>query len=178
MSLEGRARTAGIDIEALSAGSAPDRVEAARVLLDEYRRFVEDAGGARFGMGKLAREIAELPGSYRAPGSLLLLAYAGSEPAGCVARRPLDIQAGRACELKRMWVRPPYRSTGLGELLVRELLRRAKDEGYSAVYLDTHPPTMGGAYRLYQRLGFVECPPYSEATPDLVYMRMTIEAPE
>ena len=98
--------------------------------------------------------MQELPGNYREPGGALLLAPGR----GCVAIRRVDDDA---CELKRLYVRPAERGTGLGRTLVEAALARARELGYRRVLLDT-TPGMEAAHELYRRLGFRETDPYTE----------------
>ena len=162
-------------IEVLSAASSAESIEAARNLLLEYGRFVLAAEGpARFCFGKLEDEAKGLPGTYAAKGGEMLLAWAESVAAGCVTFRALAGIAG-GCEMKRLWTRSAFRGTGLGERLTAEVLERASLAGFKAVYLDTIPETMGPAYRIYQRLGFLECEPFHEsATTGMVFMRRSL----
>ena len=161
-----------VTIEALSEGSGTASLEAGRALLLEYGRFVLEAEGpARFCFGKLQEEVDGLPSGFAALGGELLLAWADGAAAGCVTYRALPAVSG-GCEMKRLWVRPEFRGMGLGDRLVLELCERARAAGYTAVYLDTMPASMGSAYRMYCRLGFAECAPYHNSEAEgLAFMR-------
>jgi GNAT superfamily N-acetyltransferase len=103
-------------------------------------------------------ELAGLPGKYAPPGGALLLARdAGGIPVGCVGLRP--IQPEGCCEMKRLYVAPEGRGTGLGRLLVEALVREAERLGYGEMRLDTLP-SMADAMALYGKLGFVPMAPY------------------
>lgn len=105
-------------------------------------------------------ELAQLPGKYAKPGGALLLAMVGEVPAGCCALRPLDVaDHPNACEMKRLYVRPGFRSTGIGRQLVEAILDCARRATYDCVLLDTLDE-MERARALYQDLGFEEIPPY------------------
>lgn len=56
-------------------------------------------------------------------------------------------------ELHLLGVRPDARRRGIGEALVRDVLRRAKAQGARGVVLWTQP-MMDAAQRLYRRCGF------------------------
>ena len=101
-------------------------------------------------------ELAGLPGRYTRPGGGLWLALCGSEPAGCVAIRPLESET---CEMKRLYVRPGHRGQGLGRRLVERVLAAAIEAGYQRICLDTLP-SMTDAVRLYQLLGFTPIAQY------------------
>lgn len=97
-------------------------------------------------------ELAGLPGAYASPRGALLLARG----AGCVGLRPID---ETTCEMKRLYVRPSARGTGLGRRLVEAIVAQARSLGYAQMRLDT-VPGMDSARSLYERLGFREIPPY------------------
>jgi putative acetyltransferase len=103
-----------------------------------------------------AEEVASLPGNYARPGGRLFLATNGSSVLGAVGLRPLR---GADCEMKRLYVRPAGRGSGLGRLLTISLLREARLAGYDRVLLDTLP-TMTGAQALYRSMGFVKIAAY------------------
>jgi len=102
-------------------------------------------------------ELAALPAPYVPPDGALLVAHAGGVVAGCVALRRLDEHAG---EIKRLYVRPAYRSGGLGRRLVEAVIAAANAAGYRALRLDTLP-SMASAQALYRRVGFVEIAAYN-----------------
>ena len=136
--------------------SASGRVwGAARELFLEYAEAI----GTDLEYQGFSAELASLPAPYVPPGGALLVAHDGPRLAGCVALRPLDRQT---CEMKRLYVRPGYRSLGLGRRLVEAVIESARRAGYCEIRLDTLP-TMTSAQALYCSLGFVEIPPYNSS---------------
>jgi putative acetyltransferase len=127
-------------------------VELVRSLFREYAEAI----GTDLEYQGFAAELAALPAPYVPPSGALLIARAGADVAGCVALRPLDARTG---EMKRLYVRPAYRSSGLGKRLVEAVIHAARQAGYSELRLDTLP-SMSAAQALYQRLGFNEIAPY------------------
>lgn len=105
-------------------------------------------------------ELASLPGEYAEPRGALLLAHVDGVVAGCCALRPLDnCDHSNAAEMKRLYVRPPFRGIGLGRQLAEAILDSAKRSGYACVLLDTLDD-MEAARALYEDLGFEEVPPF------------------
>ena len=105
-------------------------------------------------------EIAGLPGDYTPPRGALLLAKVDGAIAGCCALRPLDSSDYvNAAEMKRLYVRPPFRGLGLGRQLAEAILDAALISGYDSVLLDTLDD-MEIARAMYEELGFKEIPPY------------------
>ncbi|MBO1900527.1 GNAT family N-acetyltransferase [Leucobacter weissii] len=60
-------------------------------------------------------------------------------------------------DLRLLGVSPDARRRGIAASLMRFVVDRARAQGFRAVILKTHPD-MGGAHRLYDRLGFVRAP--------------------
>lgn len=142
-------------LEVSAAGVDLDQV---RELFREYERWAAD----RDIPVNLERELTELPQPYGPPGGWLLLAALGRIPAGCLAARRID---GRRCELKRLYVRPVFRGAGLGGILLKRSIERAREAGYEEILVET-TPRMRRARMLYEAAGFVPCAPYQdEPTP-------------
>lgn len=140
----------------LVVADTPALVDAAREIFREYARSLPiDLCFQNF-----EAELAELPGEYVAPQGQLLLALVDGSVAACGAMRSLrDVDYANACEMKRLYVRPPFRRFGLGRMLAQSLLDEARRAGYSAMLLDTLDD-MEAARGLYATLGFEEIPPY------------------
>ena len=118
-----------------------------------------------------AAELAALPGRYAPPrGALLIARDADGNALGCVAMRPLNDP--HRCEMKRLYVAPAGRGTGLGRLLMQALIEEARRIGYREMRLDTLPG-MTVAQALYRAAGFEPVEPYYE-TPiaGTVFMRL------
>jgi putative acetyltransferase len=132
----------------------PDEVAVLRELFEEYAAAL----GIDLSFQRFAGEVAELPGRYAAPRGALWLAIADGRAVGCVGLRPLGPEL---CEIKRLYVQPACRGTGLGRRLAETVLAEAGRIGYRRVCLDTLP-SMGGAIALYRSLGFMEIEPYCD----------------
>lgn len=136
--------------------TSPDELAATAELFMEYATSL----GIDLSFQNFAAELAELPGLYAPPRGALLLALADGQVAGCCALRPLDeSDEPNASEMKRLYVRPPFRRFGLGRLLVEATLDAGRRAGYAAILLDTLDD-MEAARTLYEDLGFEEVPPY------------------
>jgi GNAT superfamily N-acetyltransferase len=122
--------------------------------------FVEYASslGTDLCFQNFEQELASLPGAYVAPRGRLLLARVSEELAGCTAMRPLGEDL---CEMKRLYVRPAFRSQGTGRKLAESIIQAARDVGYGRMRLDTLPG-MAAAQRLYRDLGFRPIAPYCQ----------------
>ena len=140
----------------LQAPDSPALIEATRALFAEYAKAL----GFDLCFQHFDAELAALPGDYAAPQGGLLLAFVDGELAGCGAFRPLsDVDYANACEMKRLFVRRPFRRFGLGRVLAQALIDGATQAGYSAMLLDTLDD-MEAARGLYETLGFAVVPPY------------------
>jgi putative acetyltransferase len=135
----------------ISPAQDPEDILVARNLLREYVQSLEISLEQGF-----SAELAGLPGGYRPPDGVLLIARASGQPIGCVAVRRLN---DRVCEMKRLFVRANNRGSGAGRALIQAAVDAARGLGYEELWLDTLA-TMTEAHRLYRTLGFVEIQPY------------------
>lgn len=138
-------------------------MDVARGLFREYARSIDED----ICFENLDKELEELPGEYAAPDGRLLFALVDRNVEGCVALKKAGDQL---CEMKRLFVRPGFRGSGVGKKLVLTLMAGARAAGYRRLRLDTLP-SMQDAIRLYRRLGFVEIPPFRPLPiPGVLYM--------
>lgn len=99
-------------------------------------------------------EKAYLRGVLDSPRSMMICAFSGPEPIGCVSFRPAgDRQRVRHRAECGIALFRDYWGLGLGSLLMREMLREAGNAGYEQMELTVYADN-GRAIRLYERLGF------------------------
>jgi len=136
-------------------------------LLREY----EADTGTSLCFQNFAAELAGLPGDYAPPKGAMILARepAGVELVGCVALRPVP-GSPEVCEMKRLYVRPVARGSGLGRTLALAAMAEARRIGYDRMCLDTLPG-MTAAQALYRQLGFHQTGVAASDPPVLLFER-------
>jgi len=153
--------------------AGPADMETVRELFLEY----QDAIGVDLCFQGFEEEIETLPGDYAPPRGRLLLAEENGETAAVVGMRPLDSDNGKTSrsEMKRLYVRPPWRGTGLGRQLAVAVVDAAGEAGYGTICLDTLD-FMAEARTLYRSLGFVEIPAYYDNPMNgVLYMELALD---
>ena len=121
------------------------------------------------------REIATFPAVYAEPGGLLLLARSGGEATGTVGLRALS---PGICEMKRLYVRPQDRGSGLGRELAVSMIEEARALGYGTMRLDTHID-ITAAQALYRDLGFAPIGAYNDPLIDgILHFELALSASE
>lgn len=86
------------------------------------------------------------------------IATVGGADVGCVALSPLS---GSTVELRRMFVSPAARRSGIGRALLRSAEQRAAGLGFTRIVLDTMS-VLTEAVTLYRACGYVEIDAYND----------------
>ena len=156
----------GLSIRAITALHGPDS-NSVSSLIEAYLRHTE-AEKAAHGLGTFTAGDA-LPDAYAeevqqpelafAGATVLLASRAGRDVAVAVLR-PLGVGA----EIKRLWVHPDARGTGVGRALLDEIVRREPAHLRLSVW-----SWRGVARQAYLRSGFTVVPGWDQR-PDLVCM--------
>lgn len=113
----------------------------------DFLREYADSLGVDLSFQDFESELADPLGFYE----LVLLAENG-----CVALRRIDAET---CEMKRLYVRPAGRGSGVGRKLAEAVITEARARGYRRMLLDTLPE-MEAAQALYRSIGFRDTEPY------------------
>ena len=140
----------GVTIEA----ERPDTPDA-MALIDELETHLASLYPSESRHGySVAKLIAE--------GVAFFVIRADGEPAGCGG---IQIYGDDYGELKRMYVRPPFRGQGLAKALLDHLTEYARSRGIGLLRLETgiHQHEAIG---LYERAGFRSVPPFGNYTID------------
>ena len=117
--------------------------------IDEVKElFVEYVKS--LGVAANVKEFDGLEDKYKGQGEALYIAFIDGAPAGCVAIRRVDFNTA---EMKRLYVRPEFRRTGLGMSMAKLVVEEAKEIGYNFLQRDSLP-SMESAVQLYKALGF------------------------
>ena len=93
---------------------------------------------------------------------------------GCAALKQLGPTDG---ELKSMRTTAAARGRGVGATVLAHVLSAASERGLHTVHLETGTQDyFAPARRLYERAGFVACPPFADYVPDphSAFFRLTL----
>ena len=78
--------------------------------------------------------------------------------------------------MKRLYVRPAMRGSGLGRKLALAAIGEARERGHQRMVLDTIAGKMDSAIALYRELGFREIPPYYDnPIPGALYLELKLQ---
>ena len=133
------------------------------------------SAAARGAMAQYFDELARrLPGGFVAgdaldeagtdfnpPRGAFVVAHEGDDVVGCGALALLD---ETTAEVKRMWIHPSRRGSGLGRRLLQQLEAEARRAGATVVVLDTNG-ALTEAVALYESSGYAAVAPYND-NPD------------
>jgi len=156
------------DFMKLIQAESVDEIERARELFKDYASGL----GIDLCFQDFDKELAQLPGDYVPPTGRLFLALEDGAAVGCVALRSIG---DGVCEMKRLYVRPEFRGTGLGRKLAAAVIEAARELGYDRMRLDTLPGKMDRAIAMYRSLGFEKIEPYYDnPVPSAVFMELIL----
>jgi putative acetyltransferase len=92
----------------------------------------------------------------------VVLAYDDRQVAGCGCFRIFE---SGTVEIKRMYVKPSYRGRGISKLILSELEKWAKEEGFERALLETGKKQLE-AVGLYHAMGYTDIPNYGHYEKD------------
>ncbi len=107
--------------------------------------------GFAFDVGGLRRDLETIRERYEGEGAGFWIAVVDGVVVGTVGLRPKEAGTG---ELKRLYVLPAARGTGVGGALFEHAEAFARRCGYAKIWLDSSR-RFTRARRLYERSGFV-----------------------
>jgi GNAT superfamily N-acetyltransferase len=124
----------------------------------------EDPAGVRLRVAQRVELTARYEDPDSEPGPLptaddmtvYYVAYDDGEPVGCGGLRTLDTEHG---EIKRMYVAPAARGSGVAVALLRRLEADARALGWKRLVLETGE-RQPDAMRFYEREGYRSIPPF------------------
>lgn len=155
----------------------PEDIRGLEPMIIEYLRIVEAelrSVGVAVDPDEMAADMMAHLDRYVPPLGRAYVASAEDQLRGMAFLRPLE--EGRI-ELKRLYVRPETRGTGLGRKLLLHTIDAARDLGATELVLDTIRQ-LKPAIALYQKEGFEfidayegsEAAQFSEAAPYAIFM--------
>ena len=98
----------------------------------------------------------------RAPEITFWTAWLDDALCGCGALKELDSLSG---EVKSMRTRAAFLRQGVGQAILDEIMRTARQRGYTHLFLETGTgPAFAAAHKLYLRNGFAWSGPFGDYT--------------
>ena len=116
----------------------------------------------------IEEELKDLKYKYTGENGKILAALANNKVVGCVAYHKHN---DKRCEMKRLFVLEEYRNLHIGESLIQEIIKLAKENYFQEMVLDTIEP-LKPAIHLYKKFGFIETESYYDnPMSDVIYMK-------
>jgi putative acetyltransferase len=126
-----------------------DNPKVARIIRDVMTEF----GAVGQGYSINDPEVDDMYGAYPKPHSVFYVVTRDHEVLGCGGIGPLAGEEKDVCELRKMYLLPDLRGTGMGTKLLNLCLQEAKNLGFKTCYLETLEH-MTHARHLYRKYDF------------------------
>jgi putative acetyltransferase len=133
--------------------AAKDNPELANII----RTVMLEFGASGPGFAIHDNEVDDIYGAYSRPRCAYFVCEERGKIIGGGGVAPLEGGDFDTCELKKMYFLPQGRGKGLGQKVLSECLKAAKEIGFEYCYLETFN-TMNSAMKLYEKNGFSKIP--------------------
>ena len=141
------------------------------MLWHEYRDYLHEIDCYDCGGANIDEELRELGSLYTGKEGCVFLYKEAEEAIGTIALRRMD---DGSAEFRRLYVKPRFQGKGIGKALLMAAIEEGKRRGFTTVLLDTFKQKQG-PQTLYKKLGFNECPPYTDLPVDkILFMEMDL----
>jgi putative acetyltransferase len=117
------------------------------------RTVMPEFGASGAGFAIHDKEVDDMVGTYTQSRSAYVVCELEGKIIGGGGVAPLAGGAENICELKKMYFLPEGRGLGLGQKVLTECLKAARQIGFEYCYLETFN-TMKDAMKLYEKNGF------------------------
>ncbi len=109
--------------------------------------------------------------SLRSPNIQVWSAWEGEDLMGCGALMRLDAHHG---EIKSMRTAEKHLKKGVGAAILQHIIQVAQEQGLQRLSLETGSQVeFIAARKMYEKFGFVECPPFGDYVIDPLSVFMT-----
>jgi len=124
-----------------------------QAISDVITKTGAEFGAIGEGFGPSDEEVSQMSKFYQASAkSLYLVALIDDQVVGGCGIAPFET-SNEVCELRKLFLLPDSRGSGIGQALTEQCLHFAKQQGFNQCYLDTCS-NMTTAITLYNKLGF------------------------
>ena len=121
-------------------------------------RYYAELAAAFVGGFEVSRSRDPAAGNVMRPLGAFVVALSVAEPVGCIA---LKGDGSALAEIKRMWIDPAQRGTGLARRLIGHAEAVARELGIATLRLDTNR-ALTSAISVYRHWGWHEIPRFND----------------
>ena len=123
------------------------------IVANIIRTVMPEFGASGKGFAIHDKEVDDMHKAYSEERSVYFVCEIDGKIVGGGGIAPLEGGDENTCELKKMYFLPDARGRGLGQEILNECLKAAKEIGFKYCYLETFN-TMKNAMKLYEKNGF------------------------